>query len=331
MATKDPKLYAIPAAMAFAEAVRENLNLKRVEPMDVTAFACGETRVDVASSVRGENVYLMGWGVGTPKSSVNENLVQLMVALNAFKLASARKITVVYPILPYSRQDRKDASRQPITAKMLADVLKACGCHHLITMDLHAAQIQGFYDFPVDNLYGSPTLVAHIASLMDPTHPVAVVSPDAGGRKRVEGTIDQLRKLGFKNVEMVFMHKKRSPKTGEVIEQQIIGDPVGRHCILVDDMGDTCGTLLRGANELRKVKGGVLSVQAAVTHGVFSCGAVERIRLGGVDCLYVTDTCLSDTGAVRDKIGVLSVAKIFADAIMANHMDGSVSHLFVRR
>lgn len=334
MPAKEPKLYAIPAAAAFAERVRSHLGIAKVESMDVKSFPCGETRVDIADTVRGENVYLVGWGVGAAgaagAATVNENLVQLMVALNAFKLASARKITVVYPNLPYSRQDRKDASRQPITAKMLADVLKACGAQHLITMDLHAAQIQGFYDFPVDNLYGSPTLVTYIAKTMDRYEPVAVVSPDAGGRKRVEDTVFRLRRAGFMDVEMVYMNKRRDPKTGDVVEQQIIGEPAGRHCVLVDDMGDTCGTLIRGAAKLREVDGGVLSVTAAVTHGVFSRDAVAKLLASAmIDTTYVTDTCLDGAAFEHGKkIKVLSVADLFAGAIQANHCDGSVSHLF---
>lgn len=333
VAEREPKLYAIPAAMAFAEEIREHLSCT-IQPMNVTTFACGETRVDIENSVRGENVYLIGWGVGWSDgpgqvSSVNENLMQVLVAVNAFKLASAGKITVVFPNLPYSRQDRKDASRQPITSKLLADMLKVAGCNHLITMDLHAAQIQGFYDFPADNLYGSPHLVGRLSQVYNKGDPIAVVSPDAGGRKRVEDTIDRLRRSGFQDVEMVYMHKKRDPRTGEVIRQELIGDPTDRYCILVDDMGDTCGTLISAAQKLREEC--VQSVVAAVTHGVFSRDAITR--LSQADCpverTYVTDTCV-DAGhfTSNDRIVVVSVAKIFADAIYANHTNGSVSHLF---
>lgn len=323
-------LYAIPSAVPFAEYVRNEICCQ-LEKMEIKTFPCGEIRVDVDESVRGSNVYLIGWGVSDGSTSVNENLMQVLVALNAFKLASAAKITVIFPNLPYSRQDRKDASRQPITAKLVADMLKVAGCNHLITMDLHAAQIQGFYDFPVDNLYGSPSLISKIAEKLDKATPVAVVSPDAGGRKRVEDTIDRLRVAGFEDVEMVYMHKKRDPKTGEVVRQDLIGDPSGRHCILVDDMGDTCGTLVRGAKRLRTVEGGVLSVQAAITHGVFSKDAVSKLSdpASLIDTTYVTDTCLNSGEFERvHRIEVVSVANVFARAIVANHHDMSVSHLF---
>lgn len=324
--TKEPKLYAIPTAVSFATEICVHLGCT-LQPMNVGTFACGETRVDIGTSVRGENVYLVGWGVSTDLSSVNENLMQVLIAINAFKLASAGKITIVIPNLPYSRQDRKDASRQPITSKLLADMFKIAGCNHLITMDLHASQIQGFYDFPVDNLYGSPQLVARLSQTYDRKDPIAVVSPDAGGRKRVEDTINRLRVAGFQNVEMVYMHKKRDPRTGTIVRQELIGDPTNRHCILVDDMGDTCGTLINAAHKLREAD--ALSIVAAVTHGVFSKDAVSRLSQAEcpVERTFVTDTCINAVDS--DRIVVVSVAKIFADAIHANHHNGSVSHLFI--
>lgn len=325
----DPMLFAIPAAMPFAERVCAHLGLKELEPMDVSKFACGETRVDnIQNSVRDRNVYVVGWGVG----AVNDNLIEVITVVSALRLASAKKITVVYPNLPYSRQDRKAASRQPITSKTVANMLTvAAGCDHVITMDLHASQIQGFYDpVPVDNLYGSPTLVSRIAQSIAKTDPVAVVSPDMGGSKRADATVTMLKRLGFENVALVVMYKARDPKTGEVVKQEIIGDPSGRHCILVDDMGDTCGTLLRASTRLREIEGGVLSVNVAITHGVFSKGAVARLREADqIDKVYVTDTCLyPEDFAGQTKIEVLSVTELFAQAIHQNHIGGSVSHLF---
>jgi ribose-phosphate pyrophosphokinase len=328
MAKPTPKIYAIPAAMNFAEEICKGRAKWQVEKMSVTSFPCGETRVAINDSVRGQDIYLIGWGVGSPSGTVNEHMMQLLIVINALKLASANMITVVLPNAPYSRQDRKDASRQPITAKLVADLLQAAGCQHLITMDLHAAQIQGFYDFPVDNLYGSPTLIDALVGDMDKTTSIAVVSPDAGGHKRVEDMIARMRKKGFQNIEMVYMHKVRDKLTGEVLRQQTIGDPGGRHCILVDDMGDTCGTLIRGASKLREV--GVLSVVAAITHGVFSRDAIDKLCCDScpIDATYVTDTCLVDVISPETKIKVVSVANVFADAILANHKNESVSHLF---
>jgi len=304
-----------------------------VQSMRVGKFACGETRVDkITESVRDRTVYVIGWGVG----DINDNLIETCTVVNALRLATATRITVVFPNLPYSRQDRKAAPRQAITAKLVADILtKAASVDRIITMDLHAAQIQGFYaPIPVDNLYGSPTLVGHIAEKFasDKTAPLAVVSPDMGGSRRADATVSMLRGLGFTDVAMVIMNKVRDPESGEVVRQDIIGDPARRHCILVDDMGDTCGTLLRASERLRGVgiKGGVLSVSVAITHGVFSKDAVAKLQGAvGIDKIYVTDTCLElDKFAGQDKIEVLSVAGLFAAAIHANHVGGSISRLF---
>lgn len=332
------KLYAVPAAREFAEAVRAQLGADRVEPCVFDSFACGETRVEVGDSVRGYNVYIVGWGAQckrNPMLTVNESYVQLMIAINAFQLASARTITVVYPNLPYSRQDRKDASRQPITASMVARTLEALGCTRVITMDLHAAQVQGMYRIPVDNLYGTPAMLEAIAQTLDKVQPVAVVSPDAGGRKRMEGTEERLRTMGFADIALVSMDKKRDPKMpNTILSQEIRGDPAGRNCVLVDDLADTCGTLCRAADLLRTVEGGVLSVSVAITHGVFSNDAVDKLAsCKAIDVVYVTDTCL-DAKLLQGhpKFKVMSVAREFSDSIVANEtLGGSVSHQFSLR
>lgn len=332
-----PKVYSIPVASNFAESVCKH-NKWDLQPMAVMRFPCGEARVDIPDSVRGQHVVLVGCGVGTldgaytrmgGEGSVNDYLMQVLIAVDAFKRASAATITLVLPNVPYSRQDRKDASRQPISARLVANMLETAGCDRLMTMDLHASQIQGMYNIPVDNLYGSPSLLEAVldSHALKHSDPIAVVSPDAGGHKRVEDVVDRLRKIGFINVEMVYMHKVRNKKTGAVVRQTTIGEP-SNFCILVDDMADTCGTLMSAAQVLKDK--GVDTVVAMVTHGIFSNDALTK--LGRLDCpidvTYVTDTCFCDMDCPFSKVKIVSVAPVFAQAIYAVHNNESVSHLF---
>jgi ribose-phosphate pyrophosphokinase len=318
-----PKVYALPQARQFATGVTKSLEgmsdaMGVLQPMDVGAFSNGETRVEIRDSVRGCDIYLIGWS----GDDVNGATMELLIAINAFRLASAHKITVVLPMMPYARQDRKDASRQPITARLIATMLESAGANHIITMDLHAAQIQGFFTIPVDNLYGIPMLCRSLV----PTGALAIVAPDAGGVKRARAAHKRYRIDGA-DVTFVLMHKERDPISNEV-SQTIIGDVSGRVCIIVDDMADTCGTLTNAAVELRAA--GALKVCAAVTHGVLSLHAVERITLcDALDTLLVTDTCIDGKVDLGPKIKVMSVATVFANAMHNNHVHKSVSGLFV--
>lgn len=319
------RLYFLPEAKFFAASVIHHLTEHEIwkqensiSRMTVRSFPSGETCVDIEESVRGCDVYLIGWSVG----DVNGKLMELLVALDAFKRASAHKITVVLPMMPYARQDRKDASRQPITAKLVACLLEKAGAHHVITMELHAAQIQGFFQVPCDNLYGLPTFVKEYEMPKDEVF--AVVSPDAGGAKRARATLDRFRKAGYGNGSLVLMHKERQPDGS--VTQNIIGRVKGMRCIVVDDMGDTCGTLLNAAKEL--MAAGANLVDASIVHGVFSRDAVKRIsECKELNKLYVTNTCLSDS--IDDpKFHLVSVGHVFAEAIHRNYTNQSVSCLF---
>lgn len=328
-----PKLFALPAARPFADTVaavlvREHglMGIAEVSPMTVAAFANTETQVKVHESVRKESVYLVGWGKATEEhGTVNELVMQLFVALDALKRASSR-VVVVLPMFPYARQDRKDGSRQPITAKTVATTLEAIGADHVITMDLHAAQIQGFFGVPCDNLYALPAFIERIRTHAEPDTPMAIVSPDAGGGKRALALMDRLRAEGiYSNMTLVIMHKERDPATGQVVKQLPTGSCVGRHALLIDDMADTCGTLVKAAAVLKAH--GVTSCAAFVTHGVFSKDAVAKIDASAdLDGVVTTDTCLS--ASPSPKIDIVSVAATFAHAIAAEHTGGSVSHLF---
>lgn len=322
-AAHPPKLYALPQAVPFATKMLEHLPSKtwgdKLADMTVRSFKNGETCIDISESVRGCSVFLVGWSVG----DVNGLLMHMLIALDAFRRASPEKITVVLPMMPYARQDRKDASRQPITAKLVARMLEVAGADHVITMELHAAQIQGFFTIPCDNLYILPTFVKDYRP--GEYKNLSIVSPDAGGGKRVDAAIKRFRKdAKYDNVEMVLMHKTRHADGS--VTQKIIGDVQGRVCVIVDDMGDSCGTLINASKEL--VKAGAARVEAAIAHGVFSDGAVQNMAKEPALCrVYVSDTCIG-AEILPPKFVVMSAASTFAQAVHKNYMNESVSELF---
>merc|ERR1712126_516990 len=205
-----------------------------VQPSEVVTkkFANRETSVEIRESVRGEDVYIIQTGEGT----VNDNLMELLIMISACKIASAARVTAVIPCFPYARQDKKDKSRAPISAKLIANMLTVAGADHIITMDLHASQIQGFFDIPVDNLFAEPAVLKYIKTNIPDWEDCVVVSPDAGGAKRVTSIADKL------NVEFALIHKERK-KANEVESMVLVGDVKERVAILIDDMADTCGTI----------------------------------------------------------------------------------------
>ncbi|KNC81167.1 ribose-phosphate pyrophosphokinase 2 [Sphaeroforma arctica JP610] len=234
-------------------------------------------------------------------------------------------MTQVIPCFPYARQDRKDKSRAPITAKLVANMLTVAGADHIICMDLHASQIQGFFDVPLDNLYGEPAILKYIIERMgfdleQIKDDVVIVSPDAGGVKRVTSIADRL------SCDFALIHKERK-KANEVSSMTLVGSVEGKHCILVDDMADTCGTLCMAANRLQEC--GALSVSACVTHAVLSNDAVSKINNSVLTSLVVTNTIpIADKQAVCDRIKVMDIAPILAEAIRRTHNGESVSYLF---
>ncbi|CAN3364848.1 ribose-phosphate pyrophosphokinase 2 [Diutina catenulata] len=279
-----------------------------------------ETGFAVGESLRDEDVYIVQTGCG--EQSINDYLMELLIAISAAVTASARRITAVIPNYPYARQDRKDKSRAPITAKLVANLLQTAGCNHVITMDLHASQIQGFFSIPVDNLYAEPNVLGYIRDTFDLKN-LIVVSPDAGGAKRVASLADKL------DINFALIHKERA-KANEVSRMVLVGDVDGKDCLLVDDMADTCGTLCKAADVL--LEHGAKSVVAVVTHGIFSSNAIERINNSNLSRVVCTNSMpVERFQAECPKLEVLDISAMLAEAIRRLHNGESVSYLFNHR
>ncbi|GAB5584804.1 phosphoribosyl pyrophosphate synthase-associated protein 2 [Prionailurus iriomotensis] len=286
--------------------------------------------VEIGESVRGEDVYIVQSGCG----EINDNLMELLIMINACKIASASRVTAVIPCFPYARQDKKDKSRAPISAKLVANMLSVAGADHIITMDLHASQIQGFFDIPVDNLYAEPAVLKWIRENISEWRNCTIVSPDAGGAKRVTSIADRL------NVDFALIHKERK-KANEVDRMVLVGDVKDRVAILVDDMADTCGTICHAADNLFYCKNtaygapvGLLSagatrVYAILTHGIFSGPAISRINNACFEAVVVTNTIPQEDKMKHcSKIQVIDISMILAEAIRRTHNGESVSYLF---
>lgn len=284
--------------------------------MDFHRESNGETHISIGESVRDEDVYIlcqMGSG------DVNDRVLELLIMINACKTASARRITAVLPNFPYARQDRKDKSRAPITAKLMANMIQTAGCDHVITIDLHASQIQGFFDVPVDNLYAEPTVVQYIKTHMDYTEAI-IVSPDAGGAKRAASLADQL------DLNFALIHKERA-RANEVSKMVLVGDVCDKICVLVDDMADTCGTLAKACDTL--LGNGARSVIAIVTHGILSGHAISIINDSKLDLVLCTNTVpIEEKMKMCSKLSCLDISPVIGESIRRLHNGESVSHLF---
>jgi ribose-phosphate pyrophosphokinase len=278
-------------------------------------FPDSEVSFQIDENIRGTDVFI----VQPTSNPVDQHLMELMIMIDAFKRSSASRITAVVPYYGYARQDRKDKPRVPISAKLVANVLSAAGTNRVLTMDLHKAQIQGFFDIPVDHLFAAPVIIDYLARLDYPK--LTMVSPDAGGAERARAYAKRL------DAELAVIDKRRSDDgTAEVMN--VIGDVEGRTCILQDDIIDTAGTITKGASAL-KAKGAARIIACAV-HGVLSGPAIERIEKSPIDKLIVTNTIpLSPAGAACSKVVVLSVARLLGQAIKSIHEETSVSSLFV--
>jgi ribose-phosphate pyrophosphokinase len=278
-------------------------------------FPDSEVSFQIDENIRGTDVFI----VQPTSNPVDQHLMELMIMIDAFKRSSASRITAVVPYYGYARQDRKDKPRVPISAKLVANVLSAAGTNRVLTMDLHKAQIQGFFDIPVDHLFAAPVIIDYLARLDYPK--LTMVSPDAGGAERARAYAKRL------DAELAVIDKRRSDDgTAEVMN--VIGDVEGRTCILQDDIIDTAGTITKGATAL-KAKGAARIIACAV-HGVLSGPAIERIEKSPIDKLIVTNTIpLSPAGAACSKVVVLSVARLLGQAIKSIHEETSVSSLFV--
>ncbi|EIM83510.1 phosphoribosyl pyrophosphokinase [Stereum hirsutum FP-91666 SS1] len=283
---------------------------------DVSRSGIGETNVRIIESVREDDVYIINTGCG----AVNTALMELCIMIHACKIASAKRITAVVPLFPYSRQDKKDKSRAPITAKLVANMLQKSGCDHVITMDLHASQIQGFFDVPVDKyLYAEPSAILYIRTHFDLSN-VVIVSPDAGGAKRATSMADRL------GVDFALFHKERK-KANEVSRMVLVGHVAGKVAILVDDMADTCGTLCLAAEHLAEA--GVDKAYAIVTHGILSGKALESIEKSALDKLVVTNTLPQEENVKGcSKLEVIDIGPVLGEVIRRSHYGESVSKLF---
>ena len=282
----------------------------------VSTFSDGEISVDINETVRGADVFI----VQSTCSPVNNNLMELLIMIDAFKRASAGRINAVIPYYGYARQDRKAKSRDPITAKLVADLLTAAGADRVLTMDLHASQIQGYFNIPVDHLMGAPILAKHFVKkgLADQDD-VVVVSPDLGSVTRARKFADRLH-------APIAIIDKRRPKANVSEIMNIIGEVEGKKCILIDDMIDTAGTIANAANALKDL--GATAVYACCTHGVLSGPAFERINNSAIEELVMLNTITLPENVETNKITSLSVAPIFAEAIKRIYDDEPISKLF---
>jgi len=313
------KIYAGSSNQDFASKINKHLNgTEKTSPVITGKFANGETKVQIGESVRGENVYVVQSCNG--KTSTNDQLMETLIMIHACKIASACKVTAILPVFPYARQDKKDKSRAPITAKLVANMLSVAGADHIITMDLHAQQIQGFFDVPVDNLYAEPSVRQWIQENITEWKNAVIVSPDAGGAKRVTSIADKL------NVDFALIHKERKV-ANEVDRMVLVGDVKERVAILVDDMADTCGTICKAAERLKEA--GATKIYAILTHGIFSKDACDKINNSVFESVVVTNTIDQSENLKRcSKLEVIDVSAVFGEAIRRTHCGESVSELF---
>lgn len=297
----------------LAEAIARELGLP-LSDAEVGKFSDGEISITLPRTVRGKDVFI----IQSTSEPVNDNLMELLILIDACKRASAGRITAVLPYFGYARQDRKARPRDPITAKLVADILTTAGANRVLTMDLHAAQIQGFFEIPVDHLYGAPLLAKTYKSMMDEDW--VVVSPDVGSVARARNFASRV------NAPIAIVDKRR-PKANVMEVMNIIGDVKGKHCLMVDDMIDTAGTICQGAQAL--VDNGAIDVYACCTHGVLSGPAMDRINASPIKQIAILDT-INMPEEVRNnpKIKVISVAKLFAKAITTVFADSSLSAIY---
>ena len=311
------KVFTGAANPTLARAIAAELGTGLAEAA-VKRFSDGEIHLQVLENVRGADVFV----VQPTCTPVESNLMEVLLMMDALKRASAQRITAVLPYYGYARQDRKDRPRMPISAKLVARLLETAGADRILALDLHAAQIQGFFEIPVDHLFALPVFIDHFRPMAAAGRgDITIVSPDAGGVERARAFAKRL------SAPLAIIDKRRTEvNVAEVMH--IIGDVEGQHCIMVDDLIDTAGTLVKGAEAL--LAAGAKSVRASATHAVFSGQAVERIENSSIDELVVTDSIpLRADAAGCSRIKVLSVAKLLAQAIQSIHEDGSVSALFM--
>lgn len=309
------KLLACNSNVPLAQAMASYLGVKLTEA-SVKRFADQEVFVEINENVRGEDVFV----VQSTSAPANDHIMELLVCLDALKRASAKRVTAVVPYYGYARQDRKTGSRTPISAKLVANLITSAGASRVLTVDLHAGQIQGFFDIPLDHLYAAPVIVADIKAHYKNAQNLVIVSPDVGGVVRARGLASRL------GADLAIVDKRRE-RAGQSEVMNIIGEVDGRDCILFDDIVDSAGTLCNAAEALKKA--GATSVAAYVTHGVLSGKALERTTKSALTSLVVTDTIMTTEAAKAVKnIRVISVAPLLGEAIKRISEETSVSSLF---
>ena len=309
------KLMAGNSNLPLARAVANYLEIPLTDA-SVRRFADEEIFIEIHENVRGEDLFI----VQSTSFPANDNLMELLIGIDACRRASAKRITAVIPYFGYARQDRKPGPRTPISAKLVANLITEAGADRVLAVDLHAGQIQGFFDIPTDNLYAAPTMAADIQARFDMAE-LMVVSPDVGGVVRARALAKRLD-----NAPLAIVDKRRE-KPGESEVMNIIGDVEGRRCILVDDIIDSGGTLCNAARAL--MDAGAKSVAAYITHGVLSGGAVARVDSSALTELVITDTILpTDATLDSDRIRILTVAPLIGEAMRRIADEASVSSLF---
>ena len=313
---KDIKIFTGNSNPALAAEICKVVGTKLGES-EVKTFADGEVSVSLYETVRGSDVFL----INSTCKPVNDSLMELLIMIDACRRASAGRITAVIPYFGYARQDRKAKSRDPISAKLVANMITAAGADRVLTMDLHAAQIQGFFDIPVDNLFGNPIFVDYYAKKFgEKAEDMVVVSPDVGSVARARAFAQKLH-MGLAIVD------KRRPKANQSEVMNVIGDVAGRDCILFDDMVDTGGSLVGAAKAIVEV-GGAGSVYACASHGLLSGPAIERLEGSYIKELALLNTLPTSLGESCSRVKYLSVAPMFAEAIERIYQEISIAKLF---
>jgi ribose-phosphate pyrophosphokinase len=310
------KLISCNANRPLSEAIADYLDM-RLTRSEVKTFADQEIFVRIDENVRGEDVFV----IQSTSYPANDNLMQLLIMMDALRRASARRITAVIPYFGYARQDRKTDGRTPISAKLVANLISSAGADRVLTVDLHAGQIQGFFDIPTDNLFGGPVMIDDIRERFG-RDKIVMVSPDVGGVVRARALANKL------NADLAIVDKRR-PEAGKSEVMNIIGEVKGARCIMLDDICDSGGTLANAAAALKEQ--GAVSVSAYVTHGVLSGNAVQRIEKSVLDELVMTDTIQPSADALKSKkIRVLPMSPLLGEAIRRIANEESVSKLFDR-
>ena len=312
--TPDLLVFSGRANPKFTRNITEQMGIE-LGRLDVVKFSDGELSVEIGDNVRGRDCFV----VQSTCQPGNDHLVELLIIIDALKRASAGRITAVIPYFGYARQDRKVKSRVPITAKLVADLITTAGAHRVLTMDLHAGQIMGFFNIPVDNLNALPILLPYLHERYG-KEDVTIVSPDAGGVERAREVAKR-----FGNFDLAIIDKRRVAPN-QVSEMRVVGDVEGKTCVLVDDIIDTGGTLVKACETV--LQEGAKRVVASCVHGVLSGRAIERIEGAPLEELIITDSIPNNFEPGKSKIKVLSVASLFAQAIERIHNEDSISSLF---